>query len=110
MVWVEVVCVLTCVFIGAVYFVSKHADLAKERSLAPVDEPFVEQVFAGQSGWRLKLLHRQHPDYDGVVKQFNDNWQKPYPPTLERIFKVYSTSCAAILGSVDFWSGWWSCG
>jgi hypothetical protein len=84
--------------------------LAKERSLALVDEPFVERVFAGQSGWRLKLLQRQHPDHEGVAKQFIDNWQKPNPPTLERIFKVYSTSCAAVLGSVDFSGGCWSCG
>jgi hypothetical protein len=82
--------------------------LAKERSLAPVDEPFVEQVFAGQSGWRLKLLHRKHPDYEGVAKQFVDNWQKPNPPTLERIFKVYSTLSTATLGSVDFWGGRWA--
>lgn len=68
---------------------AQHAALASERALVPIDEPHVERVFAGTSGWKLKLLMRSHSQYDDVHRQFVENWQKPGPiPRLQRIFKV----------------------
>lgn len=67
----------------------EHAERANARGLGPVEEPHVERVLIGESGWKLKLLTRQHRDYDNIRSQFLNKWGKSgTSPRLERIFQV----------------------